>query len=213
MADDDRSRRIGELQDEIKVRDRRIEDLRREVDELRELNHRMAEHAEDYNNVIERWKEAFGMVQTESGGWTWEPFWNEWQQTIDNHSKLVRQWNSNVPLINRAINAIGNVGRPLAASEAQCATVLKLHKGGRSLRWIAEETSLSFSTVRTIVGKANGTDRTTKLHRARIDISGQMASWKRRRRTGDALPRRAQAVVEEGHKLIKEAKGLGRGLR
>jgi hypothetical protein len=44
-------------------------------------------------------------------------------------------------------------------------------------------------------------------------LSGQMASWKRRRRTGDALPRRAQAVVEEGKKLIKEAKGLGRGLR
>jgi hypothetical protein len=27
-------------------------------------------------------------------------------------------------------------GCPLAASEAQCAQVLKLHKAGRSLRWI-----------------------------------------------------------------------------
>jgi hypothetical protein len=206
------AKRIGELQDEIKHRDRRIEELRREVDELRDLNHRMAEHAEDYCNVIEGWKETFGMEQTESGGWTWAPFWREVDEKMEGYSKLVRQWNSNVPLINRAINAIGNVGRPLAASEAQCATVLKLHKAGRSLRWIAEETSLGFSTVRTIVGKADGTDRTTKLHRARIDISDQMVSWKRRRRTGDALPRRAQAVVEEGQKLIKEAKGLGRGL-
>ena len=31
-----------------------------------------------------------------------------------------------------------------------------------------------------------------------------------RKRTGDALPRRAQRVAEEGQGLIREAKGLGR---
>jgi hypothetical protein len=53
-----------------------------------------------------------------------------------------------------------NVGRPLAASEAQCATVLKLHKAGTSLRAIAEETSLGLRTVRTIVDgrKRHGPD-------------------------------------------------------
>jgi DNA-binding CsgD family transcriptional regulator len=45
------------------------------------------------------------------------------------------------------------VGRPLAASEAQQATVRRLRKAGKSLRWIAEETSLGLNTVRTIVGK------------------------------------------------------------
>jgi hypothetical protein len=48
------------------------------------------------------------------------------------------------------------VGRPLAASEAQQATVRKLRKAGKSLRWIAEETALGLNTVRTILVKANG---------------------------------------------------------
>jgi hypothetical protein len=48
------------------------------------------------------------------------------------------------------------VGRPLAASAAQCAEVLKLHKAGRSLRGIVEDTNLGLNTVRTIVGKAHG---------------------------------------------------------
>jgi hypothetical protein len=39
----------------------------------------------------------------------------------------------------------------------------------------------------------------------------QMTRWKRQKRTGDAIPKRAQRVVEEGRALIKEAKGLGRG--
>jgi hypothetical protein len=57
------------------------------------------------------------------------------------------------------------VGRPLAASEAQCAQVLSLRRKGTSLREIAEETNLSFQTVRTIVGRKRGTERTTRLRR------------------------------------------------
>jgi hypothetical protein len=88
--------------------------------------------------------------------------------------------------------------------------VRKLRKAGRSLRWISEETSLGLSTVRTILGKVDGSDRTSKAHRARIEINRPEAtSWKRRKRQGDALPRQAQAVVETGHALLKEAKGLG----
>ena len=34
-------------------------------------------------------------------------------------------------------------------------------------------------------------------------------SWKRQERTGDALPKQAQRVVEEGRALQKAAKGLG----
>ena len=37
--------------------------------------------------------------------------------------------------------------------------MLKLHKAGKSLRGIVDETSLSLQTVRTIVGRKNGTDR------------------------------------------------------
>jgi hypothetical protein len=48
--------------------------------------------------------------------------------------------------------------------------------------------------VRTIVGKINETDQTTKKHRARVGIDPRrVAAWKRRRRTGNALPKQASA--------------------
>ena len=84
---------IGALQDEIKHRDRRIEELRREVDELRDLVRRLEEHAEEYTSCMEAWKESFDMVETENGGWTWAPFWDEHNEVIDDYNKLVRDWN------------------------------------------------------------------------------------------------------------------------
>jgi hypothetical protein len=200
-------RTVAELEDELKQRDRRIEELRSEVDEQRDLARRMEEHLVDAHNVIERWKEAFGMAQTESGGWTWEPFWEEHNKLVDDYNDLVRDWNKHLPLINGRTQP---VGRPLAASEAQVEQVRKLHKAGKSLRWIADEMTLGFSTVRTIVGQINGTDRTTRKHRERIDNRQEVIRRKRQKRTGDALPKQAQRVVEEGRALLKEAKGLGR---
>jgi hypothetical protein len=148
------------------------------------------------------------MTVTDSGGWTWEPFWKEHDELVDDFNAIVRDWNKYLPLINGRTQP---VGRPLAASDAQAAQVLRLHKRGRSLRGIADDTNLSFATVRTIVGKTNGSDRTTRKHRARIEIDRQrMIRWKRQKRTGSGLPRWAQHVVEEGRKLVKEAKGLGR---
>ena len=76
MAKDDK-RRIGELEDELQRSDRRIEELRREADEQRDLITRLREHTEDHLNCMERWKETFGMTITEDGSWTWEPFWDE----------------------------------------------------------------------------------------------------------------------------------------
>jgi hypothetical protein len=199
----------GELRDELKTRDRRIEELRQEIDELRDLVHRMREHAEDYNSTMERWTETFEMVQTESGGWTWGPFWDKHNELVDDYNDLVRRWNKYLPLIHGRTQP---VGRPLAASEAQVAEVLRRHKAGRSLRGIADDTSLGLNTVRTIVSKKNGTDRTTKKHRDRVErIELDRAQrWKRQKRTGDALPRQVQRLIEEGQALIKEAKGLGR---
>jgi hypothetical protein len=203
MADDER--KIGELQDQVKHRDRRIEELRREIDELRDLVRRMEENIEDGDNVLESWRDVFQMEEAEDG-WTWKPFLNEHNALCDGYNELVNRWNKVVPLLNNR-----PVGRPLGASDAQVAQVLKLHKAACSLRGIAEETGLGLNTVRTIVGRKTGTDRTTKRHRERIVLDRrQVASQKRRRRTGNALPKRAQRVVEQGRALLKEAKGLGR---
>lgn len=131
------------------------------------------------------WKETFQMTMNEDGRWTWEPFWEEHWKMIDDYNELARLWNKHLPLINGRTQPIG---RPVAASEAQQVAVLKLRRAGRSLRGIAEDTSLSFSTVRTIVGRRNGTDRTTVKHRARIELDRQQAaSRKRRKRTGEGL--------------------------
>ena len=204
MANDSTERRIGELEDEIKHRDRRIAELRGEIDELRDLVERMEENVEDAGNVIDSWKEAFGMELVQDG-WTWKPFWDERNDLLGKYNDLVRRWNKWVPLINRQ-----NVGRPLAASEAQCAQVLKLRKDGTSLRGIVEETNLGLGTVRTIVDKANNADRTTKRHHRRLEPE-IATSWKRQKRIGDALPKRAEGVFKTGRALLKEAKGLGRG--
>lgn len=86
-----------------------------------------------------------------------------------------------------------NVGRPLAASEAQQADVLRRHKRGESLRAIAEDTSLGFQTVRSIIGKQDGTDRTTRKHLERVASENTVAG-KARKWTRDALPRRLIAA-------------------
>jgi hypothetical protein len=199
---------IGWMRDELRQRDRLIAELRQEQDELNDQIRRFREHAEDYDATLESWQEAFGMVLTDDGQWTWEPFWKENWELVDKYNDLVKRWNRNLAAFNASLQ---DVGRPLAASDAQIAAVRKLHKQGKSLRWISDETSLTLRTVRTIVGREHGTDRTTKIRRERIEIDKfQRAHWKAQKRTGDALPKRVAEVVETGKALVTEAKGLGR---
>jgi DNA repair exonuclease SbcCD ATPase subunit len=208
---EDDQRRIEELEDKLKDREERIAELRDEVDELRDLVTRLREQGEDYHSSIESWCEAFGMEMKEDGLWTWKPFWNEHDALLAKYNALVRDWNAAVPILNHRQR---NVGRPLAASEAQVAEVRRLRKAGRSLRGIVEDTNLGLPTVRTIVGQMDGRDRTSQKHRGRlerIEISReQRAEWKRQRRTGAALPKRVNAFLKDGHALSKEARGLGR---
>ena len=62
-------------------------------------------------------------------------------------------------------NKLQPVGRPIAASEVQQAQIRKHHKAGKSLRWIVEEMTLSLQTVRTVIAKQDGIDRTTGKRR------------------------------------------------
>jgi hypothetical protein len=210
MADDyDSHDDPGWFRDQLRQRDRLIADLRQEQDEANDLIRRLHEHAEDYDATLESWQEAFGMVLNDNGQWTWEPFWKENWELVDKYNALVKRWNKAVPILNASQQ---DVGRPLAASDAQVATVLRLHKAGKSLRWIVDETSLSLRTVRTIVGRKRGVDCTSKARRERIEIDKhERAHWKAQKRTGDALPQRVAEVIETGKALVTEAKGLDRG--
>jgi hypothetical protein len=201
----ERKRSVGELEDELKLLKRRNEELRKEIDDQRELVTELRDHAGDFVNCLESYRDTFGMVETDSG-WTWEPWWNEHKQLVADYNKLVRLWNQCLPLINKQPR---NVGRPLAASDAQVVEVHKLRRAARSLRGIAEDTGLGLDTVRTIVDKMSGKDRATKKHRdqlERIDLRPRMATWKRQHRAGDALPKQVDRVIEQGRELIKQTK-------
>lgn len=100
---------------------------------------------------------------------------------------------------------------PLDASSAQCAVVLKLRKTGKSFRAVADQTGLSLQTVRTIVGRDAGTDRTSAGRLQRIQLDKAASNRERaRKRTRDALPRAMAETMDKAGKLLKDAKGLGR---
>jgi hypothetical protein len=85
--------------------------------------------------------------------------------------------------------------------------VRKLHRVGRSLRGIGDETSLGLQTVRTILDRDSGRDRTTVKHLQRID-PGRFREEQWRVRTRAALPKRITETVEQGRDVVKAAKGL-----
>jgi hypothetical protein len=86
---------------------------RAEIDAQRDRITRLRENAEDRANIIQTWKEVFGMAMTEDGKWTWSSFWDEHYQTIEDYNALVRDWNKYLPRINGEPR---NVGRPLPAA-------------------------------------------------------------------------------------------------
>jgi hypothetical protein len=91
---------------------------------------------------------------------------------------------------------------------------LKLHKAGKSLRGIADETSSSLQTVRTIIGRGRGSDRTSMKRREKIEIDKhERAHWKAPKRTGDALPKQVQAVIETPQGAGDGSQGAGQSAR
>ena len=142
------------------------------------------------------------MELTDDNCWTWQPFWDEHDNLVDKHNDLVKRWNRIVPIVNAGSR---DVGRPLAASDAQVAAVLKLHKAGKSLRGIVDETSLSLQTVRTIVGRKNGTDRTTKGW-VREDRDREVSAWALE--ITEAIRRR---TAEAGRDGDRDGQGAGTG--
>jgi hypothetical protein len=200
--------RIAELEDKLKEAERRMAELRQERDEARDLAQRISDHVESCNDMIESWKDAFDMSLNADGVWEWRSSFVEGEDWYLKYKALLNDWNRFVPDYNARV-APKNVGRPLEASEAQCKEVRRLRKSGNSLRCIADKTSLSLNTVRTILGKEAGTDRATRkvLERVMPDRLAE-ASWKRKAKTRNALPKRINHSIRTGAALRKEAKGL-----
>ena len=202
--------RIAKLEDEVKQLKRQNAELRVERDAADKLVAAQADHIEDANAFMDRLVEALDLVLDDNGQWTW----NEWVQKRDElwekNQELIRDWNAFVPKYNAVVAPrVRNFGRPLAASPAQQADVLKRRKAGESLRGIAEDTGLSFQTVRTIVDKPDRKDRATlaRLERRQRDRHAE-AGERLRKKARDALPRHINEMIKRGAELRKRAKGL-----
>jgi hypothetical protein len=168
----------------------------------------MREHVEDANRMIESWCETFDMQHTDDGKLSWADWIKAGEVAREDWRALVREWNRFVPDYNRVV-APKPIGRPLDASDAQIAQVLKLHKSGASLRGIAEETNLSLQTVRTVVGREACSDRTSRKRLERIDPDRAAEIAERsRKRIRAALPKRISRILQQGAELLKEAKGI-----
>jgi hypothetical protein len=204
--------RIGELEDSLKAAEMRVTEMRAERDEAHELVDRMREHLEDARAVMEQWKAAFDMTLGDDGRWSFQDGEGEvYFELLSEHRALLKDWNKYVAVYNANI-AARSPGRPLNASDAQCAEVRQLRKRKLSLRDIADETSLALSTDRTIIGRDNRSDRTTIKRLQRFDpMNAAAIAAKARKRTRDALPAQINSSTADNESLQKEARGLGRG--
>jgi len=203
--------KIEELEAEARQRRDEIKTLKADLNEAGELVDKMREHVEDGSALIESWIEAFDMQLGDDGLWAWpqHELLAAYQVLLDSHNKLVRDWNKFIPEYN-AIVRPRNVGRRLEASPSQVQDVRRLRKDGASLRGIAEQTGLSFRTVRTIVYANTDKERskTNELRREWLDKMGA-ADFKAKKRIRDGLPKRITSALKTGVELIKASKGVG----
>jgi hypothetical protein len=209
---------IQRLKGEIEHRDYRIKQLIEERDAERKLASDMREHIEkanelieDKTRLIESWIECFNMTLTEKG-WDWSDYIKANDEFQDKYSKLLNDWNRWCGAFNDAQAGLRQpVGRPLGASESQVAEVLKMRSQGAAYHDIADETSLSMRTVRTIITRDSRTDRTTRRHaelqKIPVDRKEQIRH-RARRRTRDTIPARVNQFLKASGELVKEGKEL-----
>jgi hypothetical protein len=197
--------RIADLERELRFKDERINELRDEIDQERELLRPMEEHITERDEYLESFITTFGLELNDDSCWTWGPFITEHNALVEKYNDLIGRYNKLVGTFNRNIAVVNPVGRPLAASEAQQVEIVKHHKRGKSARWIAEEMTLSRRTVTTIIGKLDGSDRTSNLHRRRVGLEPKVKDW--RPASMSRLPKQATKHLEKGRELLKEAKG------
>ncbi len=208
--------RIAELEANLKRRDEQLKEAREERAEALLLVDAMREQVKESGELIDGWIETFDMTRGENGNWIFDPkqgkLWEAYSDLLDRHQKLARDWNKFVGEYNVTITA-RDLGRPLAASDAQVKDVLKRRKDGASLRAIASAMSLSLRTVRTIVDNDQGTGRTSKrtneLRRREFDRL-RAAAYRARKKARDKLPKKITETRDSGAALVKAAKGLGR---
>jgi hypothetical protein len=201
---DERDQKIVDLERELQFRDRRINDLKNEIDGLRQAVREMEDWVTERDAYLEQFITTFGLELDNDGHYRNGDFIQGHQRLADDYNALVGRHNKLVRCFNANIVGVQPMGRPLAASEAQQDQILKLHKARKSSRWIAEELGLSRRTVTTVITKSEGTDRTTSGHRLRLGLQPKRKDW--RQAAIMSLPRHATELRKDAKKLLKEAR-------
>lgn len=192
-------------------------ELKQERDDALVQANEMYEYANEAHAMIEDWIELFDMQPNDDGDYIFkEDALADADKVVEltkmvdrlsrENSKLADDYNRDVR------NSGATPGRPLAASPSQVQRVLRMKKDGKSLRYIATQTNLGLRTVRTIVAKDEGTDRTSmKQKRARkLEVDRlRLADWRLRARQLRDQGKRGSGLLKEGAELQKRAKGIG----
>ena len=136
------------------------------------------------------------------------------KEYADRYEALLAKWNAFVPEYNEVVaQKKRNFGRPPAASNAQAARVLDLHKADQSLRSIAEDINIGVRTLRTIIDKKDGVDRATQARLERI-APDRITTTKQRalQRKLAGIPQRLKRLLKDMDRLTadldKRAKGM-----
>ena len=172
----------------------------------------LRERLQGSNDLISSWISAFDMELNDKGLWQqpWDSLRAKYDRLCDDYDALAKDWNKFVPHYNKVVAPkLRNFGRPLVASPAQKAKVLRLRKGGASLRSIADQTGLGLRTVRTITEKAGGVDRATMARLKRIAPDRWELARQRISRRGRAdIEKRLNDDLRSNDAVLKEARSL-----
>jgi cell fate (sporulation/competence/biofilm development) regulator YmcA (YheA/YmcA/DUF963 family) len=204
-----KDQRIAELEGALKDAKRRSDDLRKEINDQNALITDLRESVEDLRETVQSFKDAFDLARgTEPGTVSNGPLVDRFNEAVKDYNQLLDRFNSLVRFC-RARVWPQPMGRPLGASKDQRQRILAHRKAGKSLRWIAEEMNLGLQTVRTVIDKKDGVDRTTldRWQRIAPDMRQRRDRLRREKDVG-VLRKRIPRLLEESAELIKRAKGL-----
>jgi len=123
--------RVADLERELRLRDERIAELKNEIDESRALVREMEEHVQERDEYLETFITTFGLVLNDKGEWVNGEFIREHGDIIDRFNDLIGRYNKLVRDFNHYAVLPKPVGRPIAASEAQQAQIIKHDKAGK----------------------------------------------------------------------------------
>ena len=117
----DSDKRIVELEETLKQRDKQLAELRSDRDADGAVIADMISQVQDADAMIEQWIAAFDMVQDDNGNWSWgEGLVAAFEIVYARHQDLLRKWNAIVAEYNAVVAPKRrNFGRPLQAPSSK----------------------------------------------------------------------------------------------